>query len=284
MRNDGAVPVHDSSALTVVVLAAGLGTRFGGLKQLAPVGPDGEAIVDALLRRAAAAGFTDAVVIVRPEIEAAVRAHLAARPVAALRLTFVVQQPVAGRDRPPGTAHAVLATRDVIDGSFAVVNADDLYPHDAFTLLAAQLRSAPPSEHALVAFPVGRTLVSTERPVKRALVDFGDTRRLVAIREGVVAGGPDGLRFDHDGRSTTLRGDEWVSMNMFGFRASIFATLDAAVAAHLGAQRPGEILLPDVVAGHLDDSAMVVRVVACDAPCIGITHADDVAAVAAAFT
>src|SRR4051812_20100641 len=124
-----------SGASTVVVLAAGLGTRFGGLKQLAPVGPNGQAILDFLVRRAAAAGFADAIVIVRPDINDAITAHVDefAPPIP---VRFVTQTPVPGRERPLGTAHAVLACADAVEGPIAVVNADDLYPAEAFDLLA----------------------------------------------------------------------------------------------------------------------------------------------------
>ena len=243
--------------LHLVVLAAGSGTRFGGVKQLAVVGPNGEAILDVLLERAARSGFEAAVVVISPAIEEQMRTHLAAfAPPLPVEIVF--------QSAPLGTAHAVLAARGHIDGSFAVVNADDLYPAGAFAMLAQHLSSE--DEHALVAFHVVKTLIG-QQPVKRALLDFDDEGDLVALRESVVAPG--------------LVGDEWVSMNMWAFTHSMFDEL-ARAAAVPGAGVNGEILLPDVV-GSLIDNGATVTVLRCEEPCIGITYAEDVDVVRAAL-
>jgi NDP-sugar pyrophosphorylase family protein len=220
--------------------------------------------MDILLTRAAAAaaattvGFDRGVVSVRAEIEQEVAAHLDARP-PPIPITIVVQDSIPGRDRPAGTAHAVLATAGTVDGPFAVVNADDLYPDDAFALLAAQLDGG--DEHSLVAFRLGRTVIGTA-PVKRAAIEI-DGDRLVAIREATVEPGP------------SLPADDWVSMNMWGFRPSIFEDLERAVTEFLAAGDESEILLPDVVSAIIAGGA-AVRVLRSESPCIGITHADDV--------
>src|SRR5882762_1540795 len=143
-------------SLQLIVLAAGSGTRFGGVKQLAPIGPNGEAILDVLLERAAAAGFAGAVVVTAPVIEEQMRAHLAAYP-SELPVSVVLQS------EPRGTAHAVLAAAEEVDGSFGVVNADDLYPPDAFAMLAHHLSTD--GGPALVAFRLAKTLIN-QRPVK----------------------------------------------------------------------------------------------------------------------
>lgn len=236
------------------MLAAGSGVRFGGVKQLAPVGPNGEAILDVLLERAEAAGFTGAVVVTAPGIEEQMREHLEAHR-AKLPVQIVLQL------APAGTADAVLAARDAIDGSFAVVNADDLYPAGAFEMLADQLSRS--DEPALVAFHLVKTLIGN-RAVKRALLDFDDNGGLIAIRESTVTA-----------ESGELHGDEWVSMNMWGFSASMFDALARAVDEFTAGGVPGEILLPDVV-GSLMAEGVTVRVLRCDQPCIGITYAEDV--------
>ena len=244
----------------LVVLAAGLGTRFGGVKQLAPVGPHGEAIMDVLLGRAAAAGFDQGVVVVREGIEEAVVAHFAAqRPV--LPVSLVVQPVQRDRDRPLGTAHAVLQCRNAVDGPFAVVNADDLYPASAFEALARELDSA--IDHALVAFRLGQTVVSA-RAVSRAVLTLDERGdRVLDIEERV------GLIPSIEDR------DAWVSMNMWGFHPRVFEDLDAAVTAFVATDKAGEVLLPEVVAAivHRGD---LVRALRCDDRCIGITHPEDV--------
>jgi bifunctional N-acetylglucosamine-1-phosphate-uridyltransferase/glucosamine-1-phosphate-acetyltransferase GlmU-like protein len=248
--------------LQLIVLAAGSGVRFGGVKQLAPVGRNGEAILDVLVERAEDAGFTGAVVVTAPRIEAQMREHLEVhRPKLPVQITL---QPT-----PAGTADAVLAAGDAIDGSFAVVNADDLYPPDAFAMLAGHLSRS--DEPALVAFPVLQTLIN-KQAVKRGLLDLDDNGDLVAIRESTVTAG-----------SEELRGCEWVSMNMWGFAPSILETLACAVDEFTMRGTSGEILLPDVVSS-LVAQGVTVHVLRCDQPCIGITYAEDVDVVRAALS
>ena len=247
----------------LVVLAAGLGTRFGGLKQLAPVGPHGEAIMDVLLDRAAASGFDRASVVIRDEIEAPMTAHLTTF---APRLphAVVVQAMHVDRDRPLGTAHAVLACRPHIDGPFAVVNADDLYPDEAFTALTQHCSTS--LEHALVAFRFGRTVVG-DRPVSRALLTFDEHGDHLAGIEENTALAP-----------SAVPEDAWVSMNMWGFQQPIFDVLETAVDAFVESATPGEVRLPDVVASMVAGGEKV-RVLRCEGSCIGITYAEDVDAV-----
>src|SRR2546423_12219513 len=182
MRHGGrACAGHDGAmtSSTLVVLAAGRGTRFGGLKQLVAVRDDGATVTDLLVRRAADAGIEKAVIVVRPEIEAQVRAHVEAIGSTGIPVELVVQR------RPRGTADAVLAARDAVGGPFVVVNADDLYPASAFSSIARHLRDAPAHENAVVGFRVQRTLVGS-RPESRALLTIDGAGVLVAVREGSV--------------------------------------------------------------------------------------------------
>jgi bifunctional N-acetylglucosamine-1-phosphate-uridyltransferase/glucosamine-1-phosphate-acetyltransferase GlmU-like protein len=251
----------------LVVLAAGLGTRFGGVKQLAAVGPQGEAIMDVLVARAAACGFADAVVVIRSEIENEVADHFAAHS-PALPVRVVHQSVPSDRDKPLGTADAVLQCRAEITGTFVVVNADDLYPLGAFKLLASHLASN--DEHGLIAFRLRNTVIS-DRPVSRALLSFDATGQLRAIDERRSI------------EPATVSGDDWVSMNMWGFQPSIMDDLAGAVERFLAAGANGEVLLPDVVAELLHAGARV-RVVPCEEPCIGVTYAEDVSTVRDALT
>jgi bifunctional N-acetylglucosamine-1-phosphate-uridyltransferase/glucosamine-1-phosphate-acetyltransferase GlmU-like protein len=269
---------------SAVILAAGSGTRFGGMKQLAAIGPEGIAIMDVLIRRAARSGFAKAVIVVAPGMEASVRVHIDEHrdPTATIPVELVGQRVPHGRTKPLGTADAVLAARSAIDGSFAVMNADDLYPEDAFTHLGAHLRETPSVEHALVAFRVGRTLIGN-RPVSRALVDVEGGFGLATIREGTVTHDGDGLRFEgRTGRAVPLSADQIISMNMWGFRTSVFDALAGAVGEFVADEREGEVYLPDVVASMIASGA-VVRVFVSEGACVGVTHAEDVAAVTAAL-
>jgi bifunctional N-acetylglucosamine-1-phosphate-uridyltransferase/glucosamine-1-phosphate-acetyltransferase GlmU-like protein len=267
---------------TVVVLAAGSGSRFGGLKQLAEVGADGAAIMDISVRRAAVTGFDRAVLVIAPGMEARVRDHLAAVGEPSIRVDLAVQQLVPGRTRPLGTADAVLAARAAVDGSFVVVNGDDVYPERAFALLAGHLAGGSEDEHALVAFRVAQTLRG-DRPVSRAILEADESGALVAIREGTVVSSPDGRRFETANGSQPITDDVCVSMNMWGFRPSIFEPLADAVARFVAEDRDGEAWLPDVVQSQVDAGA-TVRVLVCEERCFGVTHEADLAAVRSALS
>ena len=245
----------------LVVLAAGLGTRFGGLKQLEPVGPRGEAIMDVLLTRAAGCGFDRAVVVVRAEIEDAITSHFTAFAPPMPWATVVQPVPV-DRDRPPGTAHAVLMCRAEATGRFAVVNADDLYPRAAFAALGRHLTTS--DEHGLVAFRLERSVIG-DRPVSRAALTI-DGDRLVEITENTTL------------LPATMPAGTYVSMNMWGFQPSIFEHLERAVSAFAESGSAGEVLLPDVVA-TMTAGGEIVRALLCEEPCIGITYAEDIAVV-----
>jgi dTDP-glucose pyrophosphorylase len=271
---------------TLVILAGGVGSRFGGLKQLAEIRSDGAAIMDFLLERAARAGFERAIVVVAPATEHLVGAHLDAMRGSVFPADFpvelAVQRAVPGRTKPLGTADAVLATRAAVEGSFAVVNADDLYPAAAFGAIASHLRRGPGDEHAAVAFPVAATLTEA-RPVSRALIEVDASGTLTSIREGRVLTEADGLRFEAGTFTTRLADDALVSMNMWGFRPSVFDALARAVPAFRASPVEGEVFLTDVV-GSMVESGAVVRVIVSEGACPGVTYPDDLAAVQRALT
>ena len=255
-----------------MVLAAGRGTRFGGPKQLVAVRDDGSIVTDVLIRRAADAGIEQAVVVVSAEVEEPMRAHLDAMGTAGIPVELVVQR------RPPGTGGAVLAARDAVGGQLVVVNADDLYPAGAFSLIVAHLRDAPAGDHAVIGFRVDRTLIGS-RPEMRALLTIDESGVLVGVREGSVEK-DGGLRFRTPTAVQALRGDELISMNMWGFQPSVFDAL-ATAASRLGDDDPDvELYVPDVVATMIASGARV-RVLPTDEPCVGITYREDVAVVRA---
>ncbi len=258
---------------SLVVLAAGRATRFGGVKQLVAVRDDGSTITDVLIRRAADAGIEQAVIVVRPAIEELFRARVEGMGATAIPVALVVQR------QPRGTADAVLAAKDEVGGPLVVVNADDLYPAGAFSLLATHLHDAHACEHAVVGFRLDRTLVGS-RPESRALLTIDEAGVLVDVREGSVEKGG-GLHFRTATSVDVLRGDEIVSMNTWGFQATVFEGLTAAV-AELGASDPEvEVYLPDAVELMIE-SGTTVRVLRSDEACIGMTYPEDVAAVRAA--
>ncbi|MGD0314155.1 MAG: NTP transferase domain-containing protein [Acidimicrobiales bacterium] len=279
-------------APTLVVLAAGQARRFGGCKPLAPIGPNGEAVIDLLASDAVTAGFGRIVLVLHPETGPAIRYHVEQCWPSEVDVTFAEQR------LPLGTVHAVLAAKDVLDTgrSFAVSNADDIYSESAMSLLTHQLDSGP-DEHALVAYHL-RATVATDDPVTRGICQVDGKGYLTALteRRGVVR---------HDGGATlssgdglepvTLPGDLPTSVNLWGFQPAIWPVFESAMdasgldeeavlaAVAAGGELPkAEVLLPDVVAGMVaEGTGLPVRVVVTDAKMVGVTHAADLPIVSA---
>ena len=278
----------------LVVLAAGIGSRFGGVKQLAPVGPRGEAIFDYSARDAVAAGFASIVLVVRSEIEQAVSDHIKARWPGEVDVTLVCQdrEPAAqrsieaGRVKPLGTAHAVMTAAPALSGPFAVINADDLYGASPYVALHDHFATG--AGDALVAFEVAKTVIGTQ-PVTRALCETDDAGHLRGIEEGDITFTPEGSMV-WVGRATSrriaLEGHEPVSMNFWGFGLDALAAMRDAVERFMagGAVASGaEVLLPDVARSLLADPRRAPFTVLRTAErCIGVTHGDDLALMQAA--
>jgi hypothetical protein len=270
-----------------------MGARFGGVKQLAPVGPTGEAILDYSAADARAAGFGAVVLVVRSEIEQAVADHVAARWPADLPVTLLCQDQhvqaraaaAAGRRKPLGTAHAVLTAAPGLSGPFAVINADDHYGAEPYQLLAGHLRAA--QGDALVIFEVANTLIG-DAAVTRALCEVGGGRRLRGVEEGTVRAGWPAVRVwtGRSGREVALTGTEPVSMNFWGFGHETLEVFAAAVEEFMaGDQVAGdaEVLLPDVARSLIADGRRFTAL-ATGGRCVGVTHPGDVAIVQGMLT
>jgi hypothetical protein len=263
--------VMDGMAL--VVLAAGQGLRFGDLKQLVPVGPNGETLMDYSIHNAREVGFVRVVVVVRAEIEEPIMAHLNGRWAGRIPITGVIQTTSPATGKPQGTARAVLSARgSLTDQPLAVINADDLYGQPALAALHDWL-SRHGSLHSLVAFPLAATLLPDASPVTRALCQRRLDGTLAGLVESEVEPGGTGfvVRPVDGGDVAEVDGNQLVSMNAFGFRPSIWSALEEAVTAL--PEGPGEARLPSVVAGMLDRVDVAVLPVA--DRCLGITWPSD---------
>jgi bifunctional N-acetylglucosamine-1-phosphate-uridyltransferase/glucosamine-1-phosphate-acetyltransferase GlmU-like protein len=283
------------SGLTLVVMAAGVGSRFGGLKQLEPVGPSGEIILDYSIFDALSAGFSRVAFVIRRELEADFR-QLVGRhvePAADVRYVFQeldalpagVDPAVAqGRKKPWGTGHAILCCRDAVDGAFVAINADDFYGHSPYVDLAGFLGGADPAERSCMSgYVLGQTL-SEHGTVARGVCVVNDDGELREIREllAIERRGPEIGSTGDDGAWAALPADTVVSMNMWGFRHGLFAELERLFAEFLrleGRNPKGEFYIPKAVMALIAEGRTRVAVLPTDARWVGVTHRDDVPAV-----
>ena len=275
--------------LPLVVLAAGLSTRYGSLKQLDPLGPGGEAIMDYNIFDAARAGFSRMIFVVRPEIEDAVRDHVAGIVGGHVPVHFVHQgldelpegfRAPPDRMRPWGTGHAVLGASKLIDGPFAVCNADDLYGPGAFSMMYEHLSSDPvPTEAALVGYPLDQTLSGRGGVARGVCVLSRDglLSRVSEVREirridGWIAG------MYTDGSTLELSGDEIVSMNLWGFSAPVIEHMRRQFTRFLGrwgTDTAREFFLSTAVNDQIEVGASDVYVLHAPDAWFGVTHAED---------
>ncbi len=271
--------------LTLVILAAGLGSRFGGDKQLAEIGPDGETMLELSLLSAIRAGFSRAVLVIRPELELLLTGRLARSLPSHFPITFCHQRPddlpvaaglipglLEGRQKPWGTAHALYCAREHFSGPFAVITADDFYGDFAFSAMAAGLKqggwlmvgyplSATLSEHG----GVNRGICEVEQGFLRRIEEFTDIKQSVS-----------GICGSHNGAVKPLDGSVPVSMTLWGFDDSVVNMLQQALISFLLASPSArqECYLPDVVQTCIEQGQKV-RVETARGEWLGVTYAED---------
>jgi UTP-glucose-1-phosphate uridylyltransferase len=266
-------------APTLLVLAAGMGSRYGGLKQIDPVGPSGETVLDYGVFDAVRAGFGKAVFVIRRDFEGAFRSSVAAKYAGRIAVDFVFQSTddlpqgydvPAGREKPWGTGHAVWCARNAVTGPFAVINADDFYGASSFTLLAAFLRRTEENRFAIVGFRLAKTL-SENGTVSRGVCreSKGNLVSITEEREVAASDVGPGRRFS---------GNEIVSMNLWGFTPSIFGGLAAQLRGFLAGKASdpkAEFYLPGAVSDLVSKGAATVNVIPSEAAWFGITYKED---------
>lgn len=279
---------------TLLVLAAGMGSRYGGLKQIEPVGPSGETLLDYGVYDAARAGFRKVVFVIRRDFEEAFRARVGGRYGGLMAIDYVFQSidvlpggfvPPAGREKPWGTGHAVWCARDAVQEPFAVINADDFYGRDAFEQLSRFLRSGlgsgGPSPHrfALVGYRLDRTL-SEAGTVSRGICQADTEGRLRGIVEQT------GIAREDVGPGQTYSGLEPASMNCWAFTPGLFPPLDRQLREFLaqrGTDPKAEFYLPSAVSTMIERGEAEVTLLRTTADWFGVTHRDDKSRVQAAL-
>lgn len=272
---------------TLLVLAAGMGSRYGGLKQIDPIGANGETIIDYSIYDAMRAGFQRVVFVIRRVIEQQFREVIGARFEKKIAVEYVFQEldilpegfsVPTNRTKPWGTGHAILMAADVVRGPFAAINADDFYGANSFRVLAEQLKSGSP-EFAMVGFVLRNTLSefgSVARGVCKTvnggfLESVTEMTRIERSGDGVAATGPDGTIL-------RLTGDETVSMNMWGFTPSLFGQLPERFVEFLrqqGTEEKSEFYLPTAVNEIVQANRARVKVLRSPDSWFGVTYRED---------
>jgi UTP-glucose-1-phosphate uridylyltransferase len=285
-QNDGSL-AENLMNLALLVLAAGMGSRYGGLKQLVSVGPCGETIIDYSVYDALRAGFNKLVFVIRHDIEAQFREIIGRRFENRIAVEYVFQELTGvprGFHLPParkktwGTGHAVLVAAGAIREPFAVINGDDFYGAASFQNLAAHLRKEYPC-HAMVGFVLQNTL-SDFGSVSRGICDVTPDGFLKSVTELTrIEKAEDAARnTDATGRVQPLTGQEIVSMNMWGFAPSIFDPLREQFCGFLqecAADEKAEFYIPTVV-NHLVGAGLErLKVLRTADTWFGVTYRED---------
>ena len=285
----------------LVIMAAGMGSRYGGLKQLDPVGNHGQLIIDYSIYDARRAGFKTVVFVIKPEIEADFKEAIGDRVSKVMDVKYAYQlkedlpegySVPAGRTKPWGTAHAALAARDIVDGPFAVINADDYYGPEAYREIYNYLSTHQDGdvyEYVMVGYLLKNTVTENGTVARGVCGETADHCLTQVTERTKIAKGEPPRFTEDDGRTwTELPGDTVVSMNMWGFTRSFLdealarfpAFLDKALAEN---PEKGEYFLPTVVSWLIDEGKARVKVLRSTDKWYGVTYREDKPTVVAAI-
>ncbi len=265
--------------MSLVVMAAGLGSRFGGTKQLAKIGPNGEAILDYTIRDAQSAGVEDIVLIVRTEIADDIKSHIETLHGSKHNCTFVCQDDFGPqRKKPWGTTHAVLSARNVVDeeSSFLLVNADDYYGPASFELASNQLPLLCAGEGMLITFQLAKTLPQSGEV----------TRGVCEVTNGLLTQIVEttGIGFNSSGEIIASSTDQQldkevpVSLNLWGFHGSIMKPLEQQWDQFLSenvSDENSECLLPESIHNLMNAGNLVIKTFSSEEEWTGLTNPED---------
>ena len=275
---------------TLVVLAAGMGSRYGGLKQIDPMGPSGETILDYSVFDALRAGFSKVVFIIRPDFEADFRNNVSSKFEHLVDVEYAFQtldklpsgwSVPAGREKPWGTTHAILCAADVVKENFAVINADDFYGQESYAVLNEELSGIDSlaNTFSMVGFTLRNTL-SDHGSVARGVCTTNENGLLTHIDEmtNLSREGSGALYTREDGSVLNLTGDEPVSMNMWGFTPRLFDHLDRVFQEFLrtsGTELKSECFIPLTVGQLITEKHVTCKVLRSNSTWFGVTYKED---------
>jgi hypothetical protein len=278
------------SKLTLVILAAGLGSRFGGLKQIEAVGNNKESIIDFSIYDAIAAGFEKVVLIIRKEHEGAFEEALTHKIRPFVEVVYAYQElediPVdisidSNRNKPWGTTHATLVTEGVVDGPFTIINADDYYGKEAFETMAKFLQEeVSKNMYSMIGYRLKNTTTdhgSVTRGVCKS--NEGLLEEIVEIQKITKEEGTYYYE-NNQGHSITIDGDELVSMNFWGFDPSVYPLFQTIFIKFLQEEvsknpRKAEHVIPTAIGSALKDNTIKVKVLPSNDQWFGITYKED---------
>ena len=275
---------------TLLIMAAGMGSRYGGLKQIDPVGPNGEIIIDYSMYDAVAAGFGKIVFVIRHYFEDTFREKIAAKIEQTVDTAYAFQELDSSlgnykcpqnRQKPWGTGHAILVAKEVIREPFAVINADDYYGRGSFQIMADWLRDNPksPDQYAMVGYILSNTL-SEHGKVARGVCKACSQMYLGRISECLEIKRTNDIfnGIDRNGEPVIFNGDEVVSMNFWGFKPSVFRHLQDRFEVFLQKNLlnpKAEFYIPDVADYLIRNQIASVKVLPTEDQWFGVTYRSD---------
>jgi NDP-sugar pyrophosphorylase family protein len=272
-----------------------MGSRYGGLKQIDPVGPRGQIIIDYSIYDAYRAGFRKVVFLIRDWMREEFEQSIGARVARKMKVAYAYQEferflpdgfvIPEGRKKPWGTAHAVLCCRDLIDGPFAMINADDYYGPSAFRDMYKALEesdmNASPMDFSMVGYILGNTLTDNGKVARGVCRTAGDRLESIVERKYVIKT-PEGPKFSLDNGKTffSLPAESTVSMNFWGFTPAIFPELEKRFPVFLETgllNNPAEeeMYIPNVVGQLLEEGLATVKVMRSEDKWYGVTYKED---------
>lgn len=283
---------------TLLILAAGMGSRYGGLKQIDPVGVSGEAIIEYSIHDAIKAGFGKVVFVIRRDFEEIFREKIGGKFESKIDVDYAFQDLDAyipkelaipsDRTRPWGTGHAVLVAKDRIKEPFAVINADDYYGTNAFEEISKFLiNESAPDRHAMVGYVLSNTL-SDHGTVNRGVCKKDSNGNLIEVIERYRLKKNNGSAefYDDEGNRSTTALDSVVSMNFWGFHPAIFDTYESMFHEFIRKKinvEKSEFLIPTLVFSQIQSGQATYKVITCEDKWFGVTYKADKEPVQRAF-
>ena len=274
---------------TVVIMAAGMGSRYGGLKQIDPMGPNGETLIEYSVYDAIRAGFGKVVFIIRKDFAEAFKEALGRKFDGKIKVAYAYQELAdlpagfsvpAGREKPWGTGQAILACKDVVDTPFSVQNADDYYGVEAYKVIAAELQNMDiaSSDSCMVGFELQNTL-SDHGSVSRGICKTTEGYLTSIVERLTIERNADGvIQFCEGAAATDMTGEEICSMNFWGFTPTFFQALEARFAAFLeaeGSELKSEWLIPPIIDEMINGGETRVKVLSSHDSWFGVTYPND---------